>query len=455
VKRNKLLLLLIGICLVLVLVALPFMSACSPAGPGEQEEEEEEEEEDVKWITMGLLGSWTGGYAPGGVPHRESVLAALEWVNTGDEYAPGGGFIVNGQKYKIILEEYDDRTDTKRAALGETYLIDQHDVKMIIGPFSSPSTLAAQPIGQQNQVLNTTWSVADDSTRPEMTYTFSQATMGKCTGLFESAFHDQILEAKTVSIITENEAYTQSVRAALVENWEKLGIEVVSDEVFEGDVKDFSTVIARSRKEDPDFLYVNGKMQSGILIVAQLYQSGWNVLRCGNVDFTQDDQFAVNGPAAEGIINAGGFSYWSFADGRVPEGAIQLMGADLDLVLRQGDYFIERWGEAHLVRMFYGWNGFRGYINAMIKAGSVDDGPAIRDAYEGSSWPDAQKTFKALPNHRVAEYRTINQYHESDKADNYDIIGVTYHTDENQDVWTLEMYQDFSTCAEWRDILGY
>jgi len=340
VKRNKLLVLLIGICLVLVLLALPFMSACGSSAPGEEEEEEEEEEE-VKMLKMGLLGSWTGGYAPGGVPHRESVLAALEWFNTGDEFAPGGGFIVDGQRYKIELIEYDDRTDTKRAALGETYLIDQHDVKCIIGPFSSPSTLAAQPIGQQNRVLNTTWSVADDSTRPEMTYTFSHATMGKCSGLSESAFHKDVLEAKTVAIVTENEAYTQSVRKALLENWEKVGIEVVSDDVFEGTIKDFSTTIARARASDPDFLYVAGKMQSGILIVGQLYQSGWNVLKLGVTDFAQDDQFAVNGAAAEGIMCGWGFNYWAFKDDKVPQGAIDRMGADVDLVLRQGDYFID------------------------------------------------------------------------------------------------------------------
>jgi ABC-type branched-subunit amino acid transport system substrate-binding protein len=383
------------------------------------------------------------------------VLAALEWINTLDEFAPGGGFIVDGQRYKIKLIEYDDRTDTKRAALGETYLIDQHGVNMIIGPFSSPSTLAAQPIGQQNQVLNITWSVADDSTRPEMTYTWSHAMQGKCVGLYESAFHKNVLEAKSVAIITENEAYTQSVRKALTENWEKLGIEVVADEVFEGTVKDFSTVISRARKEDPDFLYVNGKMQSGILICGQLWQAGWNVLKCGNPDFTQDDQFAVNGPAAEGLINGGGFSYWSFAEDRVPQGALERMGSDRDLVLRQGDYFIEMWGEAHLVRMFYGWNGFRAYINAMMKAGTVDDGPAIRDAMEGLVWKDAQKTFENLPNHRVADYRTMNQYHESDKADKYDILGICYHTDKNQDVWVWELYQEFPTAAEWREILGY
>jgi len=455
VKRNKLLVLLIGICLVLVLLALPFMSACGPSAPGEEEEEEEEEEE-VKMLKIGLLGSWTGGYAPGGVPHHESTLAALEWINTKDEFAPGGGFIVDGQRYKIELIEYDDRTDTKRAALGATYLIDQHGIKCIIGPFSSPSTLAAQPIGQLNKVLNITWSVADDTTRPEMTYTWSQAMAGKCTGLSESSFHKQVLEAKTAAIVTENEAYTLSVRKAMVENWEKLGIEVVSDDVFEGDVKDFSTVIARARASDPDFLYINGKMQSGILIVGQLYQAGWNVQKCGNVDTTQDDQFAVNGPAAEGILNSSGFgTYWAFEKGQIAQGAMDEMGSNLDLILEQGDFFIDMWGEAHLVRMFYGWNGFRGYINAMMKAGTVTDGPAIRDAMEGLVWEDAQKRFRNLPNHRVVTYLGMSHWHESDKADNFDILGFSYHTDDNQDIWKWEMYQEFPNVTELRETLGY
>jgi hypothetical protein len=131
------------------------------------------------------------------------------------------------------------------------------------------------------------------------------------------------------------------------------------------------------------------------------------------------------------------------------------MGADKALALRQGDYFIDRWGEAHLVRMFLGWNGFRNYIHAMMKAGTVDDAPAIRDAMEGLVWKDAQKTFRALPHHRMVEYRTMNWYHESDKADNYDILGLAYHTDDAQDVWVWEMYQEFPTADEWREILGY
>jgi len=208
-KRRKLITLLIGVCLVLVLVALPFMSACGPAGPGEQEEEEEEEEEEegVKTVTIGVAGSFTGAYAPYGSPMRDSIRLAVKMVNEGCLQYPGVGFMVDGQRYIIETVEYDNRNDPKRSAAGITMLKDVHDIDMIIGSFSSQCTLASQPIAEERHILQINAGASVMVTRPGLKWSWSLAQSTDHRALATVPYLANVMEAKSVAMITENEAF--------------------------------------------------------------------------------------------------------------------------------------------------------------------------------------------------------------------------------------------------------
>ena len=49
--------------------------------------------EEVKWIKIGSIGSWTGAYAPGGLPQEWGIRNATKVINEDEN-----GFVVNGQR---------------------------------------------------------------------------------------------------------------------------------------------------------------------------------------------------------------------------------------------------------------------------------------------------------------------------------------------------------------------
>ena len=457
-KRNKLLVLLIGICLILVLVALPFMSACGPAEPGEQEEEEEEEEEeeDVKTVTIGVAGSFTGAYAPYGSPMRDSIRLAVQMVNEGCSQFPGVGFMVGGQRYIIETQEYDNRNDPKRSAAGITMLKDMYDIDMIIGSFSSQCTLASQPIAEERHILQINAGASTMVTRPGLEWSWSMAQSTDHRALATVPYLANVMEAKTVAIITENEAFCMSGRDSFSAEFEKASVEILEDAVYESATKDFSTIIARCKQRDPDVLFINGVSGNNIIITKQVYEAGWPVLISGQIDLVNDDLFRVTGAAADGIVAMGRFGYWEYQAGKVPQGVIELMGTDMDIYMEMAENYRSAYGDEKMALSNIGMIWVSAYVNCMMKAGTVDDEMVLRDAFELMEWNDSTKLNKALLNHRFNVYIPISVYYESTTgADKSDILGLSYHTDDMQENWVSEQIMDYKTITELRAERGY
>jgi len=455
VKRNKLLVLLIGICLVVVLAALPFMSACSPAGPGEQEEEEEEEEE-AKTVTIGVAGSFTGAYAPYGSPMRDSIRLAVKMVNEGCLQYPGIGFMVDGQRYIIETVEYDNRNDPKRSAAGITMLKDVHDIDMIIGSFSSQCTLASQPIAEERHILQINAGASVMVTRPGLKWSWSLAQSTDHRALATVPYLANVMEAKSVAMITENEAFCMSGHDSFKAEFEKAGMEIVEDVVYESDVKDFSTIIARCKQYDPDVLFVNGVSGNNILIVKQVYEAGWPVQLSGQVDLPTDDLFRVTGKAADGIVAMGRFDYWAYKEGKVPEKVIELMGTNMDWYYDMAENYRSEYGDEKMALSNIGMRWVSAFVECMMGAGTVDDEMKLRDYFDGMEWNDSTQNNKMLANHRQRTYIPIVVYYESTVgADKSDILGLSYHTDDMQENWVSEKIMDYKTIAELRAERGY
>ena len=435
-KRRKLLVLLIGVLLIAALVALPFMSACGPSGPGEQEEEEEEEGE-VKTVLIGLVAEFTGAYAPIGIPHRNSIRNGVKIFNE------EGGFIVDGQRYIIELVEYDSRNDPKRAVAGMTMVKDIHNVKMVHGSFSSQCTLSTQPICEERHIIQINAGASPLVTRPGLEWSWSLAQSTDHRALATVPCLADVLQAKTVAIITENEAFCKSGRESFIAEFEKAGMAVVSDDIYESTVKDFSTIIARAKKEDPDVLFINGV-------------SGWNVQISGQIDLPTDDLFRVTGKAADGLIAMSGFTYWDYKAGKVSQETVDLMGTDMKLFMKVAESFRSQYGDEHMRSSNYGYSEVSDFVTCMIRAGTVDDEMKLRDVFDGMEWQDSRAMNKNLPCHRWMTYIPISVFYESDVgADKSDYLALSYHTDDMQENWISEIIMDYKTITELREERGY
>jgi hypothetical protein len=66
----------------------------------------------------------------------------------------------------------------------------------------------------------------------------------------------------------------------------------------------------------------------------------------------------------------------------------------------------------------------------------------------------AQK-FKVLPNQLWTTFIPLSVYWESTKADKYDLLSISYHTDDMMENWSTEIVKEYKTITELRQERGY
>jgi ABC-type branched-subunit amino acid transport system substrate-binding protein len=406
---------------------------------------------EVKEVIIGLVGAWSGAYGPGGKPQRDTTQAAAKMINE------EGGFVVAGQRYTIKIIEYDDRTDSKRAVAGVTMLKDMYDINMLCGPFGSAMVLPAQPIIETRHILETNNAAAEEATRESIKWCWTYTAKTSWRALAFIPYLAQVMQVKTLGILTENEAFCLDQRVSMLAECAKQGIQIVSDQNYATGTTDFSTSIARARLANPDVMFVNGPSGSNIVIVRQIGESGWKVQIVGSNDLIGDDQFRTNGAAANELLAFSTFNYYAYKGGLVPENVRQMMGTDQDLLMKVVEYYGAQYGDQ--ARLGSGLTGYRwisSFVECMKKAGTVDDAQKLRDTYEGMEWQDGMMLNKALSNHSVRTYIPVEIFYESKTgADKFKILGVSTPIDDTMTVWKSTVAQAYPTISEIRAKRGY
>jgi len=195
---------------------------------------------------------------------------------------------------------------------------------------------------------------------------------------------------------------------------------------------------------------------NNIIIVKQVYESGWPVQLSGQVDLPTDDLFRVTGKAADGIVAMGRFDYWAYKDNKVPQKVIDLMGTNMDWYMDMAESYKSEYGDEKMALSNIGMRWVSAFVECMMGAGTVDDEMKLREYFDGMEWNDSTQNNKMLSNHRQRTYIPIVVYYESTVgADKSDILGLSYHTDDMQEDWVSEKIMDYKTITELRAERGY
>src|SRR3546814_931089 len=97
-------------------------------------------------VILGSANSLTGKYSSNGIDTQNGYDLAIKVINE------MGGVTVGGKKYKLAVQYYDDESTPARTAQLLERLIEQDGVKYILGPYSSPTTIAAAPVVEKYKV---------------------------------------------------------------------------------------------------------------------------------------------------------------------------------------------------------------------------------------------------------------------------------------------------------------
>lgn len=241
-------------------------------------------------IKIGFQVPLTGPAATDGKSAQIAGEMAVEDIN-----AAGG---VLGQKLQLVT--YDDQAKSDQAIFTANKLIGEDGVKLVVNGSYSASGRAAAPVFQKaGVVMISAYGVHPDITRAG-DYMFRLVHLGPPQGAATALYIGKTLGLKKISIITMDNDYGQATMGGFLEAAPKYGIEVVNKYSYSLKDRQFGSIVASVKRDNPDGIYATGYFFTGGPLVAQLRAAGITVPIVGSQAFDSEKFIEIAGPAAEG-----------------------------------------------------------------------------------------------------------------------------------------------------------
>ena len=261
------------LCLSLLLVLTLFIGCAektetvAPAAEEEKAEVADAAESFDGQIKIGVTIPITGNYAEHGKGLLASAELALEDIN-----ADGG---IMGKE--LVLDIQDSASDPTGSVENARKFIEDEDIVAIMGDFASGCSLPMAPICQEAGIVQLTPSSSSPDIPTTGDYIFAIVGQQSDEQPFNAKYiFGKYLEAKTAAIIYVNNDWGVSIYDNLSAALATEGIELVASEaVTEGD-KDFSAVLSKVKKAEPDAIFLGTQVNESANIINQMAQTGYS-----------------------------------------------------------------------------------------------------------------------------------------------------------------------------------
>ena len=270
-----------------------------------------------------------------------------------------GGIYVKAYEKKLPVKFiiYDDKSEPAESAKFYERLVTVDKVHILLGPFSSHITKAAVTVADKYKIPMV-MAEANDAKIFEERYKYSVNQIDLADT--ESYGYLEMLKAggqvKTIAFVAEDTLHATGALRGGVKRARELGLQVVMEEVAPPDTKDFTAIILKLKKADPDVVYLEAFPGFEIPFMKQAFELGLKPREFFNGHIVEALLKAL-GPRAEGLA---GVVYW--APGLPYPGS-----DDFELVLK--DAKIE-W--AKQMESSIHFQSFQVIQQAIEKAGSLD-----------------------------------------------------------------------------------
>jgi branched-chain amino acid transport system substrate-binding protein len=257
-------------------------------------------------LKIGGVGPLSGGGTAWGLAAQRGMEIAIEEING------AGGVKAEGKTYKLQLVMYDDQYTGAGGKAAAERLVNQDNVKFIIGPVGSPPALGVISVTNPAKVIALTNGYAPqilkNDTKDPYNFRIYPTNIEFGPPLIKW-LKENAPEVKKVGMLAPNDAVGQSVAGALAEDYRKQGFEV-SLELFERGIKEFTPLILRMMAQKVDAFEFDGNSPGDAgLMLKQIRQAGFKgkVIQIGGPG--SDEIIEIAGPAAEGFLSYGVFDW--------------------------------------------------------------------------------------------------------------------------------------------------
>lgn len=249
-------------------------------------------------IKIGFQAPLTGFAATDGKSAKIAAEMAIEEINA------GGGVL--GQKLELIA--YDDQAKSDQAIFTANKLIGEDGVKLVVNASYSASGRAAAPVFQNaGVVMISAYGVHPDITRAG-NFMFRLVHLGPPQGRATALFIGKNLGLKKISAITMDNDYGQATMDGFLEAAPNNGVQVVNKYSYALIDRQFGSIVASVKRDDPAAVYATGYFFTGGPLVAQLRAGGFTAPIVGSQAFDSQKFIDIAGPAAEGTYIVDSFN---------------------------------------------------------------------------------------------------------------------------------------------------
>jgi branched-chain amino acid transport system substrate-binding protein len=218
-------------------------------------------------VKIGVITSLTGSLAAFGEAHKHGYEIALDEINK-----KGG---IGGKQ--VELDFYDDQSKPDQAVQGVSKLVDQDEVPIVLGSYSSESTKAIVPAITQRQVpLIIPTATADNVMDSKSPWIFRICAGANDYARTTLAFLKDNGAPKTIAIVYENTNFGQSNMKAMKAAAEAGGLKVVAVESYEAKSPDYKAVLQRVKQANPDAVYLCSYLLDATTLMRQAQEVDFN-----------------------------------------------------------------------------------------------------------------------------------------------------------------------------------
>jgi branched-chain amino acid transport system substrate-binding protein len=242
-------------------------------------------------IRIGLMCPLTGSWASEGQDMRDIVLLMADEVNE------AGG--INGQKVTVLVE--DDGGDP-RTAVSAANRLATRDITAVIGTYGSSITEAAQNIYDDFGIIH----IANGATSIRLTqkglkYFFRTAPRDDEQGRVAADTIASMGFGK-VAILHDSTSYARGLADEAKGLLEQDNREIVFFDALTPGERDYSTILSRLRRANPEVVFFTGYYPEAGLLLRQKSEMGWDVPFLGGDATNNPDLVSISGTsAAEGF----------------------------------------------------------------------------------------------------------------------------------------------------------
>lgn len=246
----------------------------------------------AKDIKVAIVGAMSGPVAQYGDMEFTGAKQAIADIN-----AKGG---VNGNK--LVGVEYDDACDPKQAVAVANKVIND-GIRYVIGHLCSSSTQPASDIYEDEGVL----MITPAATAPDLTsrgYKLVMRTTGLDSdqGPTAAKYILNDIKPQRIAVVHDKQQYGEGLARSVQDSLKKSDGNVVMFEGITAGDKDFSTLVARLKKENIDFVYFGGYYPEMGQILRQARAAGLKTQFMGPEGVGNSSLSNIAGAASEGML---------------------------------------------------------------------------------------------------------------------------------------------------------